>query len=59
MRVIADENFPGDAINALQERGHDVVWVRTDMPASSDKQILERAQAEDRIVVTFTKTLAN
>ncbi|MGE0825939.1 MAG: DUF5615 family PIN-like protein [Candidatus Binatia bacterium] len=55
MRVIADENFPGDAINALRERGHDVVWVRTDMPATSDKQILERAQAEDRIVVTFDK----
>jgi predicted nuclease of predicted toxin-antitoxin system len=55
MRVIADENFPGDAVSTLRERGHDVVWVRTDMPASSDTRILERAQTEARIVMTFDK----
>lgn len=55
MRVLADENFPGDAVAALRERGHDVAWVRADAPGSSDIQVLARAQAEGRILVTFDK----
>ncbi len=55
MRLLANENFPGDAVNALRARGHDVAWVRTDAPGSSDRAILERAQLEDRIVITFDK----
>ena len=55
MRILANENFPGDAIMALRQRGHDVVWVRTDAPGSRDIEILARAQREERIVVTFDK----
>ncbi len=55
MRILADENFPGDAVTALRERGHDVLWVRTDTPGISDRDVLARAQAEDRIVITFDK----
>ena len=55
MRILADENFPGDAVIALQARGHDVSWVRADAPGSSDIEVLARAQDEDRILVTFDK----
>ena len=55
MRILANENFPGDAVMALRQRGHDVVWVRTDAPGSRDIEILARAQREDRIVVTYDK----
>ena len=55
MRILANENFPGDAVMTLRQRGHDVVWVRTDAPGSRDIEILARAQREDRIVVTFDK----
>ena len=55
MRLLANENFPGDAVGALRERGHDVAWVRSDAPGSSDVQVLARAQAEGRILVTFDK----
>jgi predicted nuclease of predicted toxin-antitoxin system len=55
VRILADENFPGDAVLALQERGHDVAWMRSDAPGSSDVQIIARAQAEDRILITFDK----
>ena len=55
MRILANENFPSDAVTALRQRGHDVVWVRTDAPGSSDVEILARAQHEERIVVTFDK----
>ena len=55
MRILANENFPGDAIAALRLRGHDVAWVRTDAPGSSDWKVLERAQTEDRVLITFDK----
>jgi len=55
MHILADENFPGDAVAALRERGHDVLWVRTEAPGISDREVLARAQAEDRVVITFDK----
>ena len=55
MRILANENFPFDAVDALRAQGHDVFWVRSDAPGSSDEQVLARAQAENRIVVTFDK----
>jgi predicted nuclease of predicted toxin-antitoxin system len=55
MRIIANENFPGEAIMALRKEGHDVAWVLTDAPGSSDRTVLERAQSEGRIVITFDK----
>jgi len=55
VRLLADENIPGDAIAARRAAGHDVVWARTDGPGSTDRDILARAQREDRIVLTFDK----
>ncbi|HET7087568.1 MAG TPA: DUF5615 family PIN-like protein [Anaerolineae bacterium] len=55
MRILANENFPGDAVNALRNQGHDVAWVRTDAPGTSDVDVLAHAQRENRIVVTFDK----
>ena len=55
MRILADENFAGDAVIALRERGHDVAWVRSDAPGSSDLEVIARAQAEGRVLVTFDK----
>lgn len=55
MRLLADENFPGDAIVALREDGHDVIWIRTEAPGSSDHDVLARAQRETRILITFDK----
>lgn len=55
MRILANENFPGDAVAALAQRGHDVAWVRSDAPGSNDWKVLEWAAAEDRVVITFDK----
>lgn len=54
-RILADENFPVVAVEALQQQGHDVIWIRNDTPGVSDRVILARAQTENRIVVTFDK----
>ena len=55
MRLLANENFPLDAVTALQENGYDVAWIREDARGSSDEQVLARAQQEDRILITFDK----
>ncbi len=55
MRILADENLSGDAVAELRRRGHDVLWVRTEMPGVPDSEVLRRAQAEQRIVVTLDK----
>ena len=55
MRFLADENFPGDAVTALRAVGHDVAWIRTDAPGSSDPDVLARAVKEGRILLTFDK----
>ncbi len=55
MRILADENFPGMAVEELRTRGHDVVWVRTANPGLGDRAILEWAQTEERLLVTLDK----
>lgn len=55
MRFLANENFPGDAIDALRQQRHEVVWIREDSPGISDIQVLDRAQRENRVLITFDK----
>ncbi|HKP86643.1 MAG TPA: DUF5615 family PIN-like protein [Blastocatellia bacterium] len=55
LRILANENFPGDAVDALRSQGHDVLWVRTDAPGISDEGVLALAVSEDRILITFDK----
>ena len=55
MKFLANENVAGDAIIALRENGHDVAWNRTDASGSKDEDILARAMAEHRILITFDK----
>jgi len=55
VRVLANENVSGDIVQALRNFGHDVLWIRTDAPGSSDEVVLARAQTEDRLLLTFDK----
>jgi predicted nuclease of predicted toxin-antitoxin system len=55
MQFLANENFPLDVVKALRNDGHDVAWIRTDAPGSKDLDILRRAVAETRILLTFDK----
>jgi predicted nuclease of predicted toxin-antitoxin system len=43
------------AVDALAAAGHDVVWIRTASPGLADPDVLARAVAEDRVLVTFDK----
>jgi predicted nuclease of predicted toxin-antitoxin system len=55
LKLLANENFPGDAIEALRTRGHDVAWVRTEAPGISDGDVLALATRDQRILITFDK----
>lgn len=55
MRLLANENFPGDAVAALVGAVHDVVWVRRDAPGMADPDVLAWAMREGRILLTFDK----
>jgi predicted nuclease of predicted toxin-antitoxin system len=55
MRFLANENFPASAVTALRAKGHDVAWVRMIAPGSSDRGVLERAEREGRILLTFDR----
>ena len=55
MRILANENFPQAAVEALRKDGHDVLWVRTELPGIGDRDVLARAQLDARVVVTFDK----
>lgn len=59
MRLLANENVPGIAVEALRADGHDVAWVRTDAPGSADPDVLARAVSEDRVLITFDKDFAD
>jgi predicted nuclease of predicted toxin-antitoxin system len=55
MRILANENFPEEAVAALRRRNHDVAWIRTEAPGSTDQEVNDRARIETRLIVTFDK----
>ena len=55
MRILANESFPEEAVAALRERQHDVAWIRTDAPGCSDREVIERARVDRRLIITFDK----
>src|SRR4051794_20584206 len=55
VRMLANENVPGDVVTALRADGHDVTSMRDAGPGSSDDRVLALAYAEGRVVLTFDK----
>lgn len=55
VRLLADESFPGDIVQALRQKGHDVFWVRMEAPGIPDPEVLSLAQEDSRILMTFDK----
>jgi len=53
MRFLVDQNVPLDVVDRLRAEGHDVSWAQTDYPGADDEVLLEIAQNEERIVITF------
>jgi len=54
-KFLANENFPLLSIKFLREIGHNVVSVLQEMPGAEDREVLGRARAEGRIILTFDR----
>ena len=52
MQLLADENFPRRVVEYLRGTGHDVLWAGQDFTCTNDKDVLERAEVEGRILFT-------
>lgn len=55
MRFLADENFPGNSVRLLQERGLDVMQIAVSEQGNPDEWVLRKAVAEERIILTFDR----
>jgi len=55
MLILADENFPRRVVEYLRLANQDVVWAGNDFPSSSDKDVLERAETDGRILFTLDR----
>jgi hypothetical protein len=55
MRFLANENFPGAAVAALEAAAHEIAWVRRIAPGASDEAVLAWAAREQRVLLTFDK----
>jgi predicted nuclease of predicted toxin-antitoxin system len=50
---LANENFPNPSIEYLRINGHNVKSIQEEMPAISDEQVIEIAQSQKLIILTF------
>jgi len=55
MRVLADENFPGPALEALRKSGWDVLSIAEECPGVSDEEVAALCADQQRILLTFDK----
>lgn len=55
MQLLADQNFPSQAVDKLRELGHDVVWIQQDSPGIPDEEVLDHAVRESRVLLTLDK----
>lgn len=52
---MADENIPLASVEALRSSGQDVLAASETMAGSSDREVLARAGAEGRLLITFDR----
>jgi len=55
MKILADENIPKYVCDALRKIGIDIISITDIMPAAKDKEILNFAKKENRIILSFDK----
>jgi predicted nuclease of predicted toxin-antitoxin system len=55
MKLLADENFPRQIVEALRSQGLDVLWARTHCSGLTDRALIERAETDGRVILTLDK----
>jgi predicted nuclease of predicted toxin-antitoxin system len=55
MKFVADECCDAGLISLLRSEGHDTIYIKEFRPGALDKEVLEKAFAEERILLTEDK----
>lgn len=55
MKLLANENFPLTSIKILSQAGYDILGIGIDYHGISDEEVIQFAQEEERIILTFDK----
>lgn len=55
MKFLADENFPRPVLSVLRDSGNDVRSVAEECPGSSDEEVAELCDRDERVLLTFDK----
>lgn len=58
MRFLACETIPGETVESLRDEGHDVLWLHVEARGKSDEAVLQLAQTQKRILLTFDPEFA-
>ena len=59
MKLLVDENLPLAIVELAQSEGIDAFWVRDEMPAAPDIEILKRLRSTGETLVTRDIRFAN
>ena len=55
MKLLANENFPFDSVNYLKRQGFDILSIGAENKSITDKEIMNIAIEEQRIILTFDR----
>jgi len=55
LRILADESVEGEVVVRLRSEGHDVAYVPETSASIRDEEVLRRANAENRVLLTEDK----
>jgi predicted nuclease of predicted toxin-antitoxin system len=54
-KFLANENVPGEVVEAARQAGHDLTWIAESSPGVDDDAVLAAALGESRVLLTFDK----
>ena len=55
MKLLANENFPKASVLLLREIGYDITSIGEDDPGITDKSVIETAESQQRLIITFDR----
>lgn len=55
MKLLANENFPQSSVKILKDAGYDVVSVGEEFAGILDREVIDFANKEHRIILTFDR----
>jgi len=55
MKFLANENIPLKSIYYLRNAGFDISSISEEFPGISDREVLQKSQFENRIILTFDR----